>query len=151
MVTVPHFWCKWLKWNCVAIWDSNEKDDDKLKRWHSHCLFVYNLSCTVRSSKNLRAITREPELPELFFLSLQMTRKTAVINDKFNNQTVFTSMCICEHSICNAHHDYWGKLGHIVPTVSPAVQLALGGWASVAATGVTDALDWAGSKAGPWI
>lgn len=55
-------------------------------------------------------------------------------------------MCICEQSTGNAHQ---GKLGHTVPTVRPVLQLALWGRASVAATGVRDALDWAQSKTGP--
>lgn len=44
---------------------------------------------------------REPEI--VFFpLSLKMTRKTAIINDKFNNPPLFTSMCIHEHRVGNA-------------------------------------------------
>lgn len=116
MQCLLHLWCKWLKWKCLAIWDSNKKDEDKLKRWHSHCLFVHNLSCTVRNSKNLRAIMREPEMPEIFFyLSLEMTRKNAVINDKLNNSPAFTSMCIHEHRVGNALQ---GRPGHTVLTAT---------------------------------
>lgn len=67
-------------------------------------------------------MTREPEPSEIkiFSLCFQMTRKTVVINGKCNNQWVFISMCICEHSVCNAHCDYQGKLGQAVLTASPA-------------------------------
>lgn len=49
-------------------------------------------------------------------------------------------MCIREHSICNAGCDYQGKLGQAVLAASPALQLALDGWASAAATDVIDVL-----------
>lgn len=69
-----------------------------------------------------------------------MIRKKIVINDKFNNPLVFISMCVCEHSIRNACCDYQGKQGQAVFTASPALQLPLGGWDSVAATDAADAL-----------
>lgn len=72
-----------------------------------------------------------------------MTRKTIVRNDKFNNQPVFISTCVREHSMCHARCDYQDKLGQAVLTASPVLQLALGGWASAAAADVTDALCWA--------
>jgi len=81
-----------------------------------------------------------------------MTGKTVVINDKFNNQLVFISMCVCEHSVCSTHCQ--GKLGQAVLTASPALQLALGGWASAAAADVTDPLCWAEDprvRLGPWM
>lgn len=53
---------------------------------------------------------------------------------------VFISMCVREHGRCSARWDYQGKPGQAVLTANLALQLALGGWASAAATDVTDVL-----------
>lgn len=71
-----------------------------------------------------------------------MVRKKIVIDDKFNNQPVFISTCVCEHSVRDARCDCQGKRGQAALAANPALQLPLGGWDSAAATDVTDALCW---------
>lgn len=68
----------------------------KIKLRHGiHTVFLCTIShAQLEAVKIWEQLWENQSCQNFFPFSLEMTRKTADINDKFNNQPVFTSMCI---------------------------------------------------------